>query len=389
MSEIRKSVYMCKSVVGVLLLGLVLSVSVPAEEAGAPLVGVKEFEVKNNIGLDNAEEIIPEVLVSKLKETGKYELSERVLLDKVLEEQELQISGLTDEETAAKVGEFYNLDMVVSGSAMQVGSTITISGRLIDTETTQIVEAAMVRFEHLDLLEKKLRELAYGLAGWNAAEYERMEVERQLSRSRYGVRVGSAYQLNSTAAEPSSQWASLSFGLFYHSRLFDIEALGNIPLTSNSSHFTISGIYYPFTRLGFGLAGSYLYDDISGDSLDKAEGLGYTAEYFTVFGGVQYRVSELLRANFYIGPTILGKIEKHSEAGGFGKVDADFFKDPLGNFGVYFNVEYSLNENMSLMLSYLMQSGEGQSFEAADETEYLSSSYLSIAAGYSFSLEQS
>ena len=85
----------------------------------------------------------------------------------------------------------------------------------------------------------------------------------------------------------------------------------------------------------------------------------------------------------------MGKIEKHSEAGGFRKVNADFFKDPLGNFGVYFNVEYSLNENMSLMLSYLMQSGEGQSFEAADETEYLSSSYLSIAAGYSFSLEQS
>jgi len=53
----------------------------------------------------------------------------------------------------------------------------------------------------------------------------------------------------------------------------------------------------------------------------------------------------------------LGKIEKHSEAGGFGKVEADFFKDPVGNFEVYFNIEYILNENMSLMLSYLMQSG--------------------------------
>ena len=50
MSEIRKSVYMCKSVVGVLLLGLVLSVSVPTEEVRASRVGVKEFEVKNNIG---------------------------------------------------------------------------------------------------------------------------------------------------------------------------------------------------------------------------------------------------------------------------------------------------------------------------------------------------
>jgi len=134
--------------------------------------------------------------------------------------------------------------------------------------------------------------------------------------------------------------------------------------TSDSSHFTISG-----------------------DALDKAEGLGYTAEYITIFGGLQYRASELLRANLYIGPTVMGKIEKHSEAGGFGKVDADFFEAPLGNFGVYFNAEYSLNENLSLMLSYLMQSGEGQSFEAADETEYLSSTYLSLAAGYSFSLE--
>ena len=139
--------------------------SVAAEEMGASRVGVKEFEVKNNIGLDNAEEIIPELLVSKLKETGKCELSERVLLDTVIEEQELQMSGLTDEETAAKFGEIYNLDMVVSDSAMQVGSTITISRRLIDIETMQIVEAATVRFEHLDLLEEKLRKLAYGLAG--------------------------------------------------------------------------------------------------------------------------------------------------------------------------------------------------------------------------------
>jgi len=140
-------------------------VSVAAEEMGASRVGVKEFEVKNNIGLDNAEEIIPELLVSKLKETGKCELSERVLLDTVIEEQELQMSGQTDEETAAKFGEIYNLDMVVSDSAMQVGSTITISRRLIDIETMQIVEAATVRFEHLDLLEEKLRKLAYGLAG--------------------------------------------------------------------------------------------------------------------------------------------------------------------------------------------------------------------------------
>ena len=37
-----------------------------------------------------------------------------------------------------KVGEIYNIAAVVSGSAMRVGSTITISGRLIGTETAEI-----------------------------------------------------------------------------------------------------------------------------------------------------------------------------------------------------------------------------------------------------------
>jgi len=59
-------------------------------------IGIVEFEEKTSIGYENAGVIIPEILINHLKNVGRYKLSERVLLQTALEEQELQMSGITE-----------------------------------------------------------------------------------------------------------------------------------------------------------------------------------------------------------------------------------------------------------------------------------------------------
>jgi len=147
-----------------------------------------------------------------LKNIGKYKLVERVLLQKTLEEQELQMSGIVDEETAAKVGQIYGLDAVITGSAMKVGKDISISGRVINTQTGEIIATGIVEFTSLQDMKKHLELLAYQLSGFSIREYRKIKFEKEISKNRFGARVGVGYSLD--IDNPIGIFQPLSGGFF-------------------------------------------------------------------------------------------------------------------------------------------------------------------------------
>ena len=102
------------------LLFLLFSVFIYSQEKA----GIVEFEIKNDINLENANTIIAEMLTTHLKKIKKYELYERILLNKVLEEQSLQLTGIMDEKTVVKVGNLFGLDIIIVGSAAKIGTRI-------------------------------------------------------------------------------------------------------------------------------------------------------------------------------------------------------------------------------------------------------------------------
>ena len=142
---------------------------VPAAKAAEtqpakPRVAVYQFKVRGDLGIPDAGDIIGEWMMGALAATGRFTLMERVLLQKVFEENELQSSHLTDESTlAAEAGRLYGVEAIVSGTAIKWGDTISIVARLIDTNTGVIRSAAEIKTnnrnsipDQIDLLARKL-----------------------------------------------------------------------------------------------------------------------------------------------------------------------------------------------------------------------------------------
>lgn len=143
-------------------LGLARAAEVPDKLS----VAVVEFKVMGELAIEGGGAIIAEWLVSALGESKVYALRERVLLQKVLAEQALTQTGLVDEEkNVARIGQLLGLDGVVSGSVFRWGNTVTVTARLIDSNTGAIKSTAEIRAGDLDAIPGRIKDLARVLTG--------------------------------------------------------------------------------------------------------------------------------------------------------------------------------------------------------------------------------
>ncbi len=90
---------------------------------------------------------IPEELTTRLFMTRRFEVLERQLLNKILEEQNLGISGLLDASSAAQIGKLLGVDAIVTGTVTDMGNMIRINARMIATETAGVFAVASVSIE--------------------------------------------------------------------------------------------------------------------------------------------------------------------------------------------------------------------------------------------------
>lgn len=123
-------------------------------------IAVMPIEVKGE--LKNVGDVLTDKMVSQLVNLRRFKVIERIALDKVLQEQELQLSGIVDEETAVKVGRVAGADAIVMASAVQRGSNNKVNVRVIDTETSETIVARGedVSGDEVEDFEKAVEDLA-------------------------------------------------------------------------------------------------------------------------------------------------------------------------------------------------------------------------------------
>lgn len=154
-------------------------------------VAIVEFDVMGELGIADGGSIVAEWLVNALDKTGTFALKERVLLKKVLDEQQLSLTGLVDQEkSAARIGALYGVSGIISGAISKWDDTISVTARLINSATGSIERTAEIRAANLQAIPTLIDDLAQVLSGKQTQE----EVE---SRRKY--RLGASNQTEAGA----------------------------------------------------------------------------------------------------------------------------------------------------------------------------------------------
>lgn len=150
------------------LLWLAVAIAAAApihSQAKGPIrVAVTEFQTKGEATFKDAGRIIPEWLIASLNKQPSFSVVERVLLDKVLEEQGLALSGLVG-AGGAKAGALAGADAIVAGSVIAWAGSLSVTARLIDATSGEVIRAATLQGADAKSLPSELDKLARVLSG--------------------------------------------------------------------------------------------------------------------------------------------------------------------------------------------------------------------------------
>lgn len=101
-------------------------------------------------------------LINSLVNQNRFQVVDRDQLDKILLEQKISRTQLVDRDTALMLGKLVAARSVITGSIIESRKGLEIVARMIDTETSMIIEMEDVYDETKDLLA--LKKLSEGLA---------------------------------------------------------------------------------------------------------------------------------------------------------------------------------------------------------------------------------
>lgn len=100
-------------------------------------LAVYPFDQKGSVSKMSS--MFMDLLTLALQEQERFQLVERVSLDRTLAEQKLSMSQFIDGNAALNIGKLMSAQAIVTGSIMESEEGIEITGRMIDTETSAIL----------------------------------------------------------------------------------------------------------------------------------------------------------------------------------------------------------------------------------------------------------
>ena len=150
-----------------LIIFLLTAVIITASYAQIEKPRVAVLQLKSD-GISDAEsQIMTDRLRGELVKTNAFTIIERGEMDEILNEQGFQMTGCTSSECAVEAGKLLSANQICAGSIGKVGSLFTVSVRLIDVESGQIIKNVTedCKCPIEEVLTTSMRKVAMKLAG--------------------------------------------------------------------------------------------------------------------------------------------------------------------------------------------------------------------------------
>ncbi|HNY91496.1 MAG TPA: CsgG/HfaB family protein [bacterium] len=116
--------------------------SSPLLSQSRPTIAVLTLEAKN-VGQETAD-AVADILSTELFNSQRFKVIERQAILRILEEQKLQMTGVTDMGKAVEIGKILNVEKILIGSVSRLGESYIINTRLVDVKTAALEVAQNV-----------------------------------------------------------------------------------------------------------------------------------------------------------------------------------------------------------------------------------------------------
>lgn len=148
------------------MLVFVVSLGYADAVSGKTKIAVLDFQLQGDkFTNDDMGAIVAEWFITAMVNAGRFDIVERSLLQKILSEQKLVMTGMVDTGSATQIGKLLGAKVIITGSVMRLGDTFEINARMIDVESTSIISAEHEKTSNSSQLQSMVLSLSKKMIG--------------------------------------------------------------------------------------------------------------------------------------------------------------------------------------------------------------------------------
>lgn len=132
------------------------------KENGNKKVTVLDFTDLQGNATELGRYVAEQVTVDFVMTKRDFAVLDRANLKKILDEHKLTSTGLVNPENAKKLGMFAGVDAMIFGTLVPVGGNVSVTVKVITTESAEVVGGAKAKFKLDDTVQKLLVQPAKG-----------------------------------------------------------------------------------------------------------------------------------------------------------------------------------------------------------------------------------
>ncbi|MHC4399800.1 MAG: CsgG/HfaB family protein [Planctomycetota bacterium] len=148
-------------------------------------VAIFAFQERGS-GVEGYGEKVSDVMFASFATNEKIFLVDRADIDKLLDEQELNLSGIVAADQATRVGHLTGAKILVTGSVIEVGNSLYIVAKIIGTETSRVLGQS-VKGKTSDDLAPLVEQLAEKVATTITTEADKLVAKEEKREDRIKV----------------------------------------------------------------------------------------------------------------------------------------------------------------------------------------------------------